>query len=152
VLDRLLDEQPDRPHDRPVSATEAAARLRRAVHRDLEGLLNARRPWRTVPAGCPALQLSPVAYGLPDIAAGAFDDRRQREATRAEIEDILRRFEPRFAEVHVHLTGDNSPLRSTLQLRIEALLMVDPAPEPISFDTTIETATSAVVLRPREDA
>jgi type VI secretion system protein ImpF len=35
-------------------------------------------------------------------------------------------------------------LDSTLQLKIEALLHADPAPEPISFDTIVNSATAEV--------
>jgi type VI secretion system protein ImpF len=148
LLDRLLDERPDQRHDAPAAATEVVGRLRRAVHRDLQALLNARRPWRSVPATLSALRTSPVTFGLPDFTAGAFNDRRQREMLRAEIESTLQRFEPRLDEIRVHLTEDHSPLRATLMLRIEAVLLMDPVPEPITFDTTVDVTTASVVLRP----
>lgn len=78
LLDRLLDERPDQPHDPPAVASEQVGRLRRAVHRDLEALLNARRPWRSVPTRLAALRTSALAFGLPDFTAGAYNDRRQR--------------------------------------------------------------------------
>ena len=148
LLDRLLDERPDQQRDAPIAAAEAVGRLRRAVHRDLEALLNARRPWRSVPTALRALRTSPVTFGLPDFTAGAYNDRRQREVLRAEIETTLRRFEPRLDEIRVHLTEDNSPLRATLMLRIEAVLLMDPVSEPITFDTTIDVTTADVVLQP----
>ena len=151
VLDRLLDDRPDQAQDAPVAATEAVRRLRLAVHRDLEALLNARRPWRSVPATMPALRTSPASFGLPDFTAGAYNDRSQREALRAEIESTLRRFEPRLAELRVYLAEDRAPLRATLVLRIDAVLLMDPAPEPITFDTTIDTTTADVTLQPLQE-
>lgn len=151
LLDRLLDERPDQPHDPPAVASEQVGRLRRAVHRDLEALLNARRPWRSVPTRLAALRTSALAFGLPDFTAGAYNDRRQRELLRAEIEATLRRFEPRLAEVRVHLADDAGPLRTTLVLRIDAVLLMDPAPEPITFDTTIDVATAGIVLQPLQE-
>ncbi|CAH2602713.1 Type VI secretion system baseplate subunit TssE [Rhodovastum atsumiense] len=148
VLDRLLDERPEQVQEAPVPATEALARLRRAVQRDVEALLNARRPWRSVPPGLTPLLVSPLAYGLPDFTAGAFNDRRQRDRLRAEIEDTLRRFEPRLAELRVTLAEDVAPLRATLMLRIDALLLVDPVPQPVAFDTAIDTTTADIVLNP----
>jgi type VI secretion system protein ImpF len=148
LLDRLMDAEPDRPHDACVSAAQSLALLRRAVHRDVEALLNARRPWRSVPAGFPALRLSPLGYGISDFTAGAFNDRRQREVLRAEIEDAIRRFEPRLSQIQVQLADDGDLLRTTLHLRIEALLRVGPAPEPITFDTMVDTTTADVTLRP----
>ncbi len=148
LLDRLMDAEPDRPRDPPVSAAQSLALLRRAVHRDVEALLNARRPWRSVPAGFPALRQSPLGYGISDFTAGAFNDRRQREVLRAEIEEAIRRFEPRLTQIQVQLADDGDLLRTTLHLRIEALLRVDPAPEPITFDTMVDTTTADVTLRP----
>jgi type VI secretion system protein ImpF len=39
------------------------------------------------------------------------------------------------------------PDERQLQFRIDALLRVDPAPEPVVFDTVLEPATGAVVVR-----
>ncbi|WP_343715189.1 type VI secretion system baseplate subunit TssE [Inquilinus sp.] len=152
LLDRLMDPEPDRAADAPLSAAESVDRLRRSVHRDLEALLNARRPWRSVPDSTPALRLSPLGYGIPDFTAGAFNDRRQRDALRAEVEETIRRFEPRLTQVQVQLADDGDLLRSTLRLRIDALLRVDPAPEPIVFDTVVDTTTADVTLRPLYEA
>ena len=152
LLDRLVDEEPARGGDQPVSASETLERLRRSVHRDLESLLNARRPWRSVPDGLPELRLSPLGYGIPDFTAGAFNDRREREVLRREIEEAIQHFEPRLSQVQVRLIDDGDVLRSTLRLRIDALLRVDPAPEPIIFDTVVDTTTADVTLRPLQEA
>ena len=146
LLDRLTDPEPEREHDRPHATAEALAQLRRSVRRDVEALLNARRPWRSVPGTLAALHVSPLGYGMPDITAGAFNDRRQREALRVEVEETIRRFEPRLAQVQVQLAEDNSQLRATLRLRIDALLRIRPAPEPIVLDTTIDADATDVVL------
>jgi type VI secretion system protein ImpF len=148
LLDRLTDAEPDRAIDRPASPLETVEQLRRAVHRDLEALLNARRPWRSVPDEFAALRLSPLAYGMPDFTAGAYNDRQQREVLRTEIEETIRRFEPRLTRIKVRLNDDGNFLRATLRLSIDALLLTYPAPEPIVFDTTIDTTTADVVLNP----
>lgn len=149
LLDRLLDAHPDQARDRVPSAADTVARLRAAVHRDVEFLLNARRPWRSV--AWPALRTSPLGYGISDFTAGAFNDRREREVLRAEIEDAIRRFEPRLAQVQVQVAEDASPLRATLALRIDALLLMEPLPEAISFDTLIDTTTADVTLWSAQD-
>ena len=84
---------------------------------------------------------------MPDFTAGSFNDRHQREVVRAEVEDTVRRFEPRLQQVQVRLIGDTSLLRGTLQLRIDAVLRVEPVFEPIAFDTTIDAATATTTLR-----
>jgi type VI secretion system protein ImpF len=148
LLDRLMDAEPDRTIDRPVSPVEAMVQLRRAVHRDLGALLNARRPWHSTPETLAALRLSPLAYGMLDFTAGAYNDRQQREVLRSEIEETIRRFEPRLTRVQVRLSDDGNLLRSTLRLSIDALLLTHPAPEPIVFDTTVDTTTADITLNP----
>ena len=74
LLDRLIDDAPDQERDPPMSAAEAMAALRNSVRRDLEALLNARRRWRSWPARLTELASSPLGYGIPDFAAGAFND------------------------------------------------------------------------------
>ena len=148
LLDRLIDLEPEQARDTPMSAAETLAFLRSVVARDVEALLNARRPWRSIPENCATLRLSPLGYGIPDFTAGTFNDRRQREALRVELEETIRRFEPRLADVRVVLVDDGNTLRTTLRLRIVALLRVHPAPEPISFDTAIDTTTADVTLNP----
>lgn len=150
LLDRLLDPHPDQVRDRVQSAAETVARLRASVHRDVEYLLNARRPWRS--AAWPELRTSPLGYGISDFTAGAFNDQREREVLRAEIEEAIRRFEPRLAQVRVQVAEDRSALHATLTLRIDALLLMEPVPEAISFDTLIDTTTADVTLRPVQEA
>jgi len=148
LLDRLLDDAPEDERDPPMSAAEAMAALRRGVRRDLENLLNARRRWRSWPAHLKELETSPLAYGIPDFTAGAFNDPRRRQRLRQDIEDTIRRFEPRFVSVHVTLIErEDEQLDGTLHLRIDAELHADPAPEPIAFDTLLDAAADLVLVR-----
>jgi type VI secretion system protein ImpF len=147
LLDRLIDDAPDVERDAPVSAAEAVALLRRSVRRDIEALLNTRRRWRSWPEGYDELAVSPVGYGISDFAAGAFNEPAQRDHLRQQIETMIRRFEPRLAQVRVVLIESDNALDSTLRLRIEALLRTDPAPEPIAFDTLVDAATAEVQVK-----
>ena len=146
LLDRLFDEAPERAHDRPLDSGETMEALRRSVRRDLEMLLNARRRWRTPAPSFRELAVSPIAFGIPDCAAARFGDKRERERLRSEIELTLRRFEPRFAQVHVSLIDPSDSLDGTLHLHIDALLHAEPAPEPVAYDTIVET-TAALTVR-----
>jgi len=150
VLDRLIDTDPDVKIDPPVSAADTLAALRSRVRADLEALLNARRRWRSWSPQLTELAASPVGYGLPDFASGAFNDPGRREDLRAEVEATIRRFEPRFAQVNVTLTGDPNPLSAMLPLRIDALLHAEPAPEPVVFNTLVDSNTADVLVRVEE--
>lgn len=147
LLDRLIDDAPGAELDAPVSAAEAEQMLRRSVRRDLEALLNARRRWLSWPAALTELKTSPLGFGIPDFASGAFNTRQARQALCREVEDTIRRFEPRFVSVRVLLVEDAQAQDAVLRLRIEALLHADPAPEPIAFDTLLDSTTADVVVR-----
>jgi type VI secretion system protein ImpF len=92
-----------------------------------------------------------LSYGIPDCTGGRFHGDGERELLRREIEETVRRFEPRFRSVRVRLTSQDDRKEATLRLRIEAVLYAEPAPEPISFDTLVDPTTADVVVRTRDD-
>jgi type VI secretion system protein ImpF len=147
LLDRLIDDAPDDKSDRAISPAETMVVLRNSLRRDLEALLNARRRWRSWSEEYDELAVSPLGYGIPDYAAGAFNEPGKREDLRAEIEDTIRRFEPRFHSLRVTLLDSKNSLEPTLRMRIDALLHADPAPEPVSFDTVVDATTLDVVVK-----
>jgi type VI secretion system protein ImpF len=147
LLDRLDDEAPDQPRDQQRSPGESLAALRRNVRRDLEVLLNSRRRWRSWSSRYTELAVSPIGYGIADFAAGAFNDPARRDQLRSEIEQTIRRFEPRLIRVRVTLVEPGDALAATLRLRVDALLRTEPAPEPIAFDTLVDAATAAIAVR-----
>ena len=147
LLDRLIDLEPDRQRDPALSPAESIVTLRQSLRRDLEGLLNARRRWRSWPEGYTELAVSPIAYGISDFAAGAFNDPRQRELLRSDVEQTIRRFEPRLSRLRVTLIEPKDRLEARLHLHIDALLRVEPAPEPIAFDTLVDATTAEVVVQ-----
>ena len=147
LLDRLIDEEPEKLRDPPLSPAESIAALHRSLRRDLEALLNTHRRWRSWPEGYAELAVSPVGYGISDFSAGAFNDPRRREWLRSDVEQTIRRFEPRLARVRVTLMEPKDELEARLHLRIEALLRIEPAPEPVAFDTLVDAATAEVMVK-----
>ncbi len=152
LLDRLIDMAPDQARDPPMSANDTLVALRAAVRRDLEALLNARRRWRSWPASLKELAVSPVGYGMPDFNGGAFNDPQQRELLRLEIEETIRRFEPRFLSVSVALAQPDGTLDPTLRLRINAVMHAEPAPEPVSYETVVDAANDQIIVLGGSDA
>lgn len=147
ILDRLIDDEPDKLRDPPLSPAETLDALRRSVRRDLEALLNTRRRWRSWPDAYGELALSPIGYGISDFSAGAFNDPRRREWLRQDVEQSIRRFEPRLVRLRVTLMEPKDELEATLHLRIEGLLRTEPAPDPIAFDTLVDAATAEVLVK-----
>lgn len=147
LLDRLLDADPGAAELPQPTAAEALERLRVAVRRDLEALLNARRRRRPLPALSTELATSVVGYGIPDLASGAYSVPELREALAREVEATIRRFEPRLTQVSVALVGGDDELSGTLQLKVDAVLRAEPVPEPVSFETLLEPVSRDVTVR-----
>lgn len=124
--------------------------LRNSVRKELEALLNARRRWRTPPPELTELPSSPLCFGIPDFAAGVFNNEDERDRLRQEIELTIKRFEPRFLSVRVSLVDQEQRLEANLRLRIEAVLHAFPAPEQVTFDTVVDTVNDNVRIAANE--
>lgn len=138
LLDRLAEGDDSRP---------TLARIRQAVRRDLECLLNARRSWLPLEQGGRELQTSVLGYGLPDFTVMDLGTDDGRQWLCDEVRDTISRFEPRLTRIQVTMRDADTPLDRQLRLRIDAVLLVDPVPEPVSFDSEVEPVTLAVTLQ-----
>jgi type VI secretion system protein ImpF len=58
---------------------------------------------------------------------------------------VIRQFEPRLANVQISQQDDPIKTRR-MRFRIEASLLVDPAPERISFDTVLQLSSGEYVI------
>ena len=137
VLDRLLDYEPEVSSEPPASRAKSMRLFRQAVRRDLEWLLNTRQLATPLPEGLKEVRNSLAAYGLPDFTSANTGDSDDQAQVRASIEETIRTFEPRLQDVVVTLEPRRETERS-LRFRIDAVMMVDPAPEPVTFDTTLQ--------------
>lgn len=133
LLDRLLAGERE-----PQSRGPQLAELKRAVLRDVEALLNTRQRCLSPPAGLGELQTSLVNYGIPDFTGMNLASAEQREAFRRAVEEVLRRYEPRFRRVSVVLLDSPGSLERSLRFRIDALLQADPDPLALLLDTELE--------------
>ena len=139
VLDRLLDYEPELSREAPASRGKSLREMKQAVRRDLEMLLNTRRSG-DLPEGSKELETSVVAYGLPDYSAVNVNSPSEQNAMRRALESAIRTFEPRLGDVTVTLEPAREHERA-MRFRIDAHLLIDPAPEPVSFDTTLQLTT-----------
>jgi type VI secretion system protein ImpF len=143
LLDRLVDRSKDKDSeydaspDEPVTHSESFRRFKEGVKRDLEWLLNTRQIPEPAGEDSPALQTSLYNYGLPDISAIGLHSSRDRDRMLRMLETTIRTFEPRISAVKVSLEPllENTRI---LRFRIDGMLRVDPAPEPVTFNTVLE--------------
>jgi len=140
VLDRL-----QAGSGKSVSLSESVRALREAVRRDLDWLLNTRRIAEPAPDEYPEVQKSLYHYGLPDITSLSGDSESARRRLLRQVEERIELFEPRLMNVRV--TAYEAPAQSErrqIRFHIEGLLKMDPDPERVSFDTTLETSSGKI--------
>lgn len=145
LLDRLIDEAPENARETWSSGYHSFAELRAAIQRDLQNLLNTRRrllDWPDDDAG--PLPGSVIAYGVPDITGRHLGSPAARTAFLRSVEELIRRFEPRFKRVKVSARSAPGMLDRTLHFAIEAEVFAEPVPEPVAFDTTVEPVTRSL--------
>jgi type VI secretion system protein ImpF len=147
ILDRLLDDDPGATYLEPPAAPYQVLRqLKLAVRRDLEDLLNTRLRPQDLPLHLQEVRRSLFCYGLPDFASVPLSTARDREGLCTLIRGVILQFEPRLRNVQVMPATGAEPLDRTFRFRIEALLRIEPAPEPVTFDSRIEPSTGDVKI------
>ncbi|MBB4315285.1 type VI secretion system baseplate subunit TssE [Roseospira marina] len=149
LLDRLRDDDAVDALTGPnASVTRQVEALRRAVRRDLELLLNTRVRCISPPADLDEVRQSVVDYGIPDFTGEDMAAPEHRDGLRRAIEAAIRRFEPRFLQVSVTLSGETNMEDRRLCFRIEALMRAYPSPEPVVFDSFMDPVTRDMEVRP----
>jgi type VI secretion system protein ImpF len=142
LIDRLVDDDPRAAADRVPGWAESVAALKTSVLRDLAWLLNTRQTPECAPAQAyPELHASLYHYGLPDTTSLSADADESRKMLVERIEQCIRLFEPRLANVRVVLREDVEGGRHRIPFVIEALLRMEPNPERVEFDTVLEVTS-----------
>lgn len=148
LWDRLTNPDLIRGADVEVSVSSEVERIKNEVRRDLEWLLNSRRTPGDPPGTMSHLSRSLMTYGLPDITSMSLGDSDSRDRLTHLLESVIRDFEPRLSNVRVIFEPHkNDDKLGSLHYRIEAILRVDPAPEPVVFDTVLELGNKAFVVQ-----
>ncbi|MGA2116377.1 MAG: type VI secretion system baseplate subunit TssE [Bryobacteraceae bacterium] len=139
LLDRLIDDEPRNRTEAAGRRSQSLNELKDSVRRDLEWLLNSRRPpWEPAPAA-KELWRSVYCYGLPDTTSLAMTSDEDRNRMVRMVAAAVAAFEPRLMNVRVTMEPASSTSR-VLHFQIEALLRMEPSPARVFFDTTLELA------------
>ena len=145
ILDRLVD------HDPGVSSEPVQHRfldirqIKASVIRDLENLLNTRRNILSPGPEYHQLNSSLFVYGLGDFTAKNPRSPSVHNRLRTDVEKAIARFEPRLKNVKVQIDVEGDK-QSNVRFHINALLVVEPEVEPVSFDTYFDTNRGEYVI------
>lgn len=150
VLDRLLDDEPEAKREQLSNHFQNLRQLKYTVTRDLEALLNTRQETlEELPPEFTEVRRSLVTYGLPDFTTFTLLSANDRNRIRRALEQAIATFEPRLDRVRVVLEPPRQH-DQTLRFRVEALLRVEPAPEPVTFDAMLQLNTQECRIQGRD--
>jgi type VI secretion system protein ImpF len=141
VLERLIDRDPQSRVEPPPTRAQSVRLLRASVRRDLEWLLNTRRTPESVGQELPEVARSVHNYGLPDLNALNWQSSRDRTRLARAVQESLQVFEPRLRGIQVAPLEPAPGSPHVMRFQIEGMLEMDPTPEHISFDTTLQLAS-----------
>jgi type VI secretion system protein ImpF len=140
ILDRLIEPRDNEAIDLTLRG-QSVRELEEAVRRDLQDLLNTRRSAIDgYPEGSELAQ-SLFTFGLPELSAFNPTVPEQQRTLKDIIERTIRLFEPRLMDIHVTAIQADSATGRGLRMSIEALLRVNPAPLPVTFDTVVKSGS-----------
>lgn len=145
LLDRLTDHAPNSRGEDPLSRLQALRVLKASLWRDLSALLNTKRREEEIPETFTEANRSLMTYGLPDFSSYGLKSEAAQNRLRRAIEAAIRRFEPRLEKVTVTLEPSQETDRA-LRFRVDAFLRIEPASEPVTFETLLQPESGQFVI------
>ncbi|KKB65343.1 type VI secretion protein [Robbsia andropogonis] len=141
LLDKLFDDDVRRSAASSALRTLSVEELKATVARDVEALLNTRTPLSEADLETlPECKQSVLTYGLQDFSGLSLASYYDRTFICDAIQQAIAWHEPRLQEVKVSLELKEQAT-SALYFAIQALLVVHPAEEPVSFDAMLHPST-----------
>jgi type VI secretion system protein ImpF len=141
LFERLFDDHASSPGTDHLLRGLSIEQMKASVARDLEALLNSRLGVRAeMTAGFPHARSSILTFGLRDFAGMSFESPLDQRTICEAISQTIERHEPRLRNVSVELINPDRHLQ-LLNFAVKAMLVLDPAYEPVSFDAYLQPMT-----------
>ena len=146
LLDRLLDNEPDKSQEAPLDDNQKLRIIQSSVRRDLEDLLNTRYRCVAWPPELTELDDSLINYGIPDFTASGLNAAQDSDILIKAIRLSISLFEPRLTDVRINRVNEDFADR-TFRFRIEAMLLVEDQKHRVKFDSSLESATGQFAIK-----
>ncbi|MDH5217657.1 MAG: type VI secretion system baseplate subunit TssE [Gammaproteobacteria bacterium] len=140
VLDRLINPKAG-SNTEYTDSRVTVMEIRHSIRRDLENLLNTRRRFEVSNKKLDSKDLTIVNYGIPDFTGASFSTEDEQEELLREIRKIILCYEKRFKSLKIVEKKGLDSMDRSVRFRIEAELRVEPAVEPLVFDTHIDSVS-----------
>lgn len=144
LLDRLLDDNPEQSAESLWHEGQILKVIKRGLCRDLQQLLNARRPLDQVPEQFTELRTSLLNFGLPDLQSLEIREDRDLSTICRRIEEAIVVFEPRLKRVRVTPQSSDQerrPVDRRLRFVIQAELVVEPLRELVQLVSALDAGS-----------
>lgn len=147
MLDRLIDAK-------EMRHGQTLLQLEESILRDLQDLLNSRRPPQHQFANLPAAACTTANFGIMDFAHLELLSQAGRQAVLDHIRNVIEIYEPRLSSIEVterrgedlEKMAKNDYHKGALYLQVKANLKGNPGPE-VSFETILELAKGAHTVK-----
>lgn len=153
LLDRLVDEEPERRQESRDEGLIDRARLRAAVLRDLEWLLNCTRySDEEELAGYEQVRHSVLNFGLPALSgetASTLDTLEVEQRIRQAILDFEPRILPASLQVQALDMAALMDQHNIVSIQVRGQLWAKPAPLELLLQTDLDLETGTVEIRDR---
>jgi type VI secretion system protein ImpF len=93
------------------------------------------------------LKKSLFNYGLPDVSSMSLQSPSDERRLLRGLELAIETFEPRLARARVTSSETITSSMQAVRFHVEAMLLIDPAPERIAFDTVLEISKGAYSVK-----
>lgn len=141
LLEKLFDDAPKSASAANVFKSVSLEQYKESIARDLEGLLNARAAFTEEGlVSFPECKQSLMTYGMTDFSSMSLANAYDRAAICRSLEQAVARHESRLRNVSVKLEV-GSQFGGGLHFTIHAVLDLEPAREPVSFDAMLQPST-----------
>lgn len=153
LLDRLIDDAPERRAEGREQWVLSTDRLRELVLRDMSWLLNTENFESSVDLDdFPEVQKSVLNYGVPTLSGTVLDSVNLKRLER-QVADAMATFEPRVLPGSVKITARfTSSIMSSksLFLEISGDLWAQPVPQRLILQTEFELDTATVNVKEKQ--
>lgn len=152
LLDRLIDDEPEKTVEARESRLITVRKLREAVLRDLTWLFNS--SWHSEgeidSKLYPHARNSTLAYGLPPLAgntASGFEAATLENSIRQAIERFEPRLVPESLRIRAMLSGKSLDHHNQIQVEIRGSLWSVPVPIELLLHTDVDLESGQVQVR-----
>jgi type VI secretion system protein ImpF len=143
LIDRLVDRNPRSQWEAPPLRTLDREELKESLRRDVEWLLNTHT---SLPGYLiDDKELTVIDYGIPDFGLYSPANSNHQRLLAHRIRRSIEAFEPRLRNVQVTVEPE-MPDEKALRIHINALLVVEPFREPVSFQTVLQGQTGKLEI------